>query len=128
MTHTFFLFTFLAFEEIKRMEIIENEDDLNEVEISEEEINERKKWIEDAEKSVRIWFIFIETFVVTSVVLLVALGAVSYQYNLNWLFDFYAQPNPGNIGSRLLLSMSHIVSRIRLHCDQSISNHPKQRC
>ena len=56
---------------------------LNEVELSEEEINERKKWIEDAQKSGRIFLICIESFVVISIVLLVAIGAVNYEKN--WL-------------------------------------------
>ena len=56
---------------------------LNEVELSEEEIEKRKKWIEDTEKSGRIFLICIESFVVISIVLLVAVGAVSYEYN--WL-------------------------------------------
>ena len=57
--------------------------ELNEVELSEEEIKKKIKWIEDAEKSGRIFLIFIESFVVISIVLLVAVGAVSYEYN--WL-------------------------------------------
>ena len=56
---------------------------LNEVELSEKEIKERKKWIEDAQKSGRIFLICIESFVVISIVLLVAVGAVSYEKN--WL-------------------------------------------
>ena len=66
-------------EEIELNELNE----LNEVELSEEEIEKRKKWIEDAEKSGRIFLICIESFVVISIVLLVAVGAVSYEYN--WL-------------------------------------------
>ena len=57
--------------------------ELNKEELSEEEIEKRKKWIEDAEKSGRIFLICIESFVVISIVLLVAVGAVSYEYN--WL-------------------------------------------
>ena len=56
---------------------------LNEVELSDEEIEKRKKWIEDAQKSGRIFLICIESFVVISIVLLVAVAAVSYEYN--WL-------------------------------------------
>ena len=118
---------------------------LNELEVlSDEEIKKRKKWIEDAEKSGRIFLIFIESFVVISIVLLVAVAAVSYEYNWlspcielksksgddvtcktgNFAFGFSSQngdeqqpskqpeihrtpktlpPDPGNIGSRLLL-------------------------
>ena len=65
-------------EEIELQELNE----VNEVEWSEEEINERRKWIEDAEKSGRIFLICIESFVVISIVLLVAVGAVSYEKNL----------------------------------------------
>lgn len=67
-------------EEIELQELNE----LNKVEdLSEEEIKERKKRIEDAEKSGRIFLIFIESFVVISIVLLVAVAAVSYEKN--WL-------------------------------------------
>ena len=67
-------------EEIELQELNE----LNEVEVlSDEEIKKRKKWIEDAEKSGRIFLICIESFVVISIVLLVALAAVSYEKN--WL-------------------------------------------
>ena len=67
-------------EEIELQELNE----LNEVEVlSDEEIKRRKKWIEDAEKSGRIFLIFIESFVVISIVLLVAIAAVSYEKN--WL-------------------------------------------
>ena len=55
----------------------------NEVELSDEEIEKRKKWIEDAQKSGRIFLICIESFVVISIVLLVAVSAASYEYN--WL-------------------------------------------
>ena len=55
----------------------------NEVELSDEEIEKRKKWIEDAQKSGRIFLIFIESFVVISIVLLVAVAAGSYEKN--WL-------------------------------------------
>ena len=57
--------------------------ELNEVELSDEEIEKRKKWIEDAQKSGKIFLICIESFVVISIVLLVAVGAASYEYN--WL-------------------------------------------
>ena len=65
-------------EEIELNEFTE----LNEVELSEEEIVKRKKWIEDAEKSGRIFLICVESFVVVSIVLLVAVGALSYEKNL----------------------------------------------
>ena len=123
-------------EEIELHELNE----LNEVELSKEEIEKRKKWIEDAEKSGRIFLICIESFVVISIVLLVAVGAVSYEYNWlspciefksksgddvtcktgNFAFGLSSQngdepqvllsettttlrPDPGNIGSWLLL-------------------------
>ena len=57
--------------------------ELNEVELSDEEIERRKKWIEDAQKSGRIFLICIESFVVISIVLLVSIAAVSYEYD--WL-------------------------------------------
>ena len=66
-------------EEIELQELNE----LNEVEWSEKEINERRKWIEDAEKSGRIFLICIESFVAISIVLLVAVAAGSY--GKNWL-------------------------------------------
>ena len=56
--------------------------EFNEEVLSEEEIKERKKWIEDAEKSGRIFLICVESFVVISIVLLVAVGALSYEKNL----------------------------------------------
>ena len=115
-------------EEIELQELNE----LNEVEVlSDEEIKRRKKWIEDAEKSGRIFLICIESFVVISIVLLVALAALSYEKNwlspcieiksesgdvtcktANFDFDFFAQtaltaitklrPNPGNVETQLL--------------------------
>ena len=97
---------------------------LNEVELSEKEIKERKKWIEDAQKSGRIFLICIESFVVISIVLLVAVGALGYEKNwlspciesksesgdvtcktANFAFGFAFQssdePQPGNIGCRV---------------------------
>ena len=110
-------------EEIELQELNE----LNEVEVlSDEEIKKRKKWIEDAEKSGRIFLICIESLVVISIVLLVAVAAGSYEKNwlspcieiksesgdvtcktANFAFGFSAQngdepPNPGNIESQLL--------------------------
>ena len=96
---------------------------LNEVELTEKEIKERKKWIEDAQKSGRIFLICIESFVVISIVLLVAVGALGYEKNwlspciesksesgdvtcktANFAFGFATQsgnkPQPGNIGSK----------------------------
>ena len=127
---------------MKETEEIELQE-LNEVELSDEEIEKRKKWIEDAQKSGRIFLICIESFVVISIVLLVAVSAVSYEYNWlspcielrskcgdvtcktgNFAFGFSSQngdeqqpskqpkiqrtpttlpPDPGNIGSQLLL-------------------------
>ena len=104
---------------------------LNEVEDwSDEEIKKRKKWIEDAEKSGRIFLICLESFVVISIVLLVALAAVSYEKNwlspcieiksesgdvtcktANFAFGFSAKngdeppatvANPGNIDRQML--------------------------
>jgi hypothetical protein len=107
---------------------------LNEVELSEKEIKERKKWIEDAQKSGRIFLICIESFVVISIVLLVAVGAVSYEKN--WLspcielksksgdvtcktasftFGFATQsvdePQLGNIGSRVCNSSQNFIPK-----------------
>ena len=105
---------------MKKTEKIELQE-LNEVEMLEEQIKARKKWIEDAEKSGRVWLICIESFVVISILLLVVLGAVSYQYNWlspcielisesedmtcktgNFAFGFSDRLTPGNIESRLL--------------------------
>ena len=110
---------------------------LNEVELSEKEIKERKKWIEDAQKSGRIFLICIESFVVISIVLLVAVGALGYEKNwlspciesksesgdvtcktANFAFGFATQsgdePQPGNIGCRVCnFSQNFIHSRGR---------------
>ena len=115
----------IEMDEIYKMKEIEEIElhKLNEVELTEKEIKERKKWIEDAQKSGRIFLIFIESFVVISIVLLVAVGAISYEKNwlspciesksesgdvtcktANFAFGFATQsgnePQAGNIGSK----------------------------
>ena len=118
-------------EEIELQELNE----LNEVEVlSDEEIKKRKKWIEDAEKSGRIFLICIESLVVISIVLLVAVAAGSYEKNwlspcieiksesgdvtcktANFAFGFATQsgeePQPGNIGSRVCNSSQNFISQ-----------------
>ena len=75
----------IEMDEIYKMKEIEEIElhKLTEVELTEKEIKERKKLIEDAQKSGRIFLICIESFVVISIVLLVAVGALGYEKN--WL-------------------------------------------
>ena len=126
----------IEMDEIYKMKEIEEIElhKLNEVELSEKEIKERKKWIEDAQKSGRIFLICIESFVVISIVLLVAVGALGYEKNwlspciesksesgdvtcktANFAFGFATQsgdePQPGNIGSMVCNSLQNIIPR-----------------